>query len=295
MLTRQAVGQRMVVPVPVPVLALLQQSRLPKGATRWGRASPRSMRARVHTRGGPLAGDLLLSDVSVCGKDMATKSDEIRKSGLPAHVYDYLLAHNRDDDLLRRLREETKSTGRAMMQSAPEQGQFLAMLAKLMGARRCLEIGCFTGYSSLSVARVLPSDGLLVTLDVSDEWTSIAKKFWREAGVEGIVDLRLGPATESLQKMVDAGEAGTFDFAFIDADKTGYAAYVEMCHTLLRTGGLLVIDNTLWDGRVTDPEAREREESTAALHKLNEALLVDERWDLSFLGIADGVTLLLKR
>jgi caffeoyl-CoA O-methyltransferase len=179
------------------------------------------------------------------------------------------------------------------MQISPEQGQFMALLARLTGARRCLEVGVFTGYSSLVTALALPVDGSIVACDVSEEWTAVARRYWREAGVAHKIELRLAPATETLDELLAQGQAGTFDFAFIDADKTNYLAYYERTLSLLRTGGLVLVDNTLWSGRVADPEVADAD--TVSLRHFNEVLHRDERVDLSLLPLGDGLTLARKR
>jgi len=179
------------------------------------------------------------------------------------------------------------------MQISPEQGQFMRFLAKLIGAKRCLEVGVFTGYSSLSVALALPENGQIIACDISEEWTAIARRYWKKAGVASKIDLRLAPATTTLQKLLSQGEANRFDFAFIDANKTDYDTYYERCLELLRPGGLLLIDNTLWDGKVCDLAIED--EDTLAIRALNKKLLSDERIDLCLLPISDGVTLARKR
>jgi predicted O-methyltransferase YrrM len=179
------------------------------------------------------------------------------------------------------------------MQISPEQGQFMFLLLRLIGATRCLEIGVFTGYSSLVTALALPEDGRIVACDVSEEWTAVARRYWREAGVEPKIDLRIAPALETLDRLVEAGETGRFDFAFIDADKESYLSYYERVLQLLRPGGLLAVDNVLWSGRVADPEVSDAD--TAALRHFNESLHRDERIDLSLVPIGDGLTLARKR
>ncbi|MBS0432596.1 MAG: class I SAM-dependent methyltransferase [Proteobacteria bacterium] len=208
-------------------------------------------------------------------------------------VYDYLLAHSlREHPEQAALREATRTHPRARMQISPEQGQLMALLVKLIGARRCIEIGVFTGYSALSVALALPDDGRILACDVSDEYTSIGKPYWQRAGVAHKIDLRLAPAVETLDARLQAGEAGTYDFAFIDADKTGYDAYYERCLQLLRAGGLVAIDNVLWSGDVARPS---EDEDTRALQALNDKLHRDGRIDLSMLPVGDGLTLARKR
>ena len=217
-----------------------------------------------------------------------------RSISLTDSLYQYLLDVSlREPSLLLRLREETAADPLARMQISPEQGQFMALLAKLTGARRCLEVGVFTGYSSLCVATALPDAGRIVACDVSEHWTSIARRYWAEAGVAHKIDLRLAPALETLDSLVAAGEAASYDFAFIDADKTNYVGYYERALVLLRPGGLVVADNTLWSGRVADPEVAD--EDTVALRHFNEHLHRDARVDLSLVPIGDGLTLARKR
>jgi predicted O-methyltransferase YrrM len=217
-----------------------------------------------------------------------------RSISLTDSLYDYLLSVSlREPDLLRRLREETAADPAARMQISPEQGQFMALLARLMGARRCLEIGVFTGYSSLALALALPDDGRIVACDVSERWTAVARRYWDAAGVARKIELRLATAMETLERLLGSGAAGTFDFAFIDADKENYVGYYERVLELLRPGGLIVVDNTLWSGRVADPENAEA--GTVALRHFNEHLHRDERVDLSLVPVGDGLTLALKR
>ncbi len=197
---------------------------------------------------------------------------------------------SREPDVLARLREETAALPQRNMQIAPEQGAFLALLVELIGARRCIEVGTFTGYSSTAVALALPGDGRLVCCDVSEEWTAVAKRYWQDAGVADKVELRLGHAAETLDQLLVDGE-GAYDLAFVDADKTGYDGYYERLLRLLRPGGLMVLDNTLRQGRVLDPD----DEDTRAIHALNEKLSSDDRITLCLLPVADGVTLALRR
>ena len=199
----------------------------------------------------------------------------------------------REPEILARLREETAAIPQHGMQIAPEEGAFLAMLVELTGARRCIEIGTFTGYSSMAVALTLPEDGQLVCCDVSEEWTSLARKYWGEAGVAGKIDLRIAPATETLDQLLADGEEGAYDFAFIDADKTGYDGYYERLLRLVRPGGLIAIDNTLWGGTVLDQDTED--EDTRAIQALNTKLAGDERITLCLLPVADGVTLARRR
>ena len=209
-------------------------------------------------------------------------------------LYDYLLAvSSREPEVLRRLREETARLPNAGMQIGPEQGQFMALLVQLLGARRTLELGVFTGYSSLAVALALPPDGRVVACDVSEEWTAIARRYWAEAGVARKIELRLGPALATLDALLADGQAGSFDFAFIDADKGNYDHYYERALRLVRPGGLIAIDNVLSGGRVADPAAQG--ESVAAIRALNAKLHHDERIALSLVPIGDGLTLALRR
>lgn len=209
-------------------------------------------------------------------------------------LYEYLLGVSlRESDVLRRLREETGRMPQANMQIAPEQGQFMALLVKMLGAKLCIEVGTFTGYSSLCVALALPADGRIVACDVSREFTDIARRYWRDAGVEEKIDLRIGPATETLAAMVQDGNKSVADFAFIDADKAAYRDYYELCLELLRPGGVIAIDNTLWGGAVADPNDNEKQ--TQALRELNRFLHNDERVDLSLVPIGDGLTLARKK
>jgi predicted O-methyltransferase YrrM len=208
-------------------------------------------------------------------------------------IYDYILQFGfRDDPLLKELREETAKLPNSMMQIAPEQGQFMALLAQLMGARKAIEIGTFTGYSSLSVARALPAEGRLICCDISKEYTDIARRYWVKAGLADRIDLRLGPALDTLESL-RRSEAGTFDLAFIDADKTNYPKYYEAALDLLRPGGALLIDNVLWSGDVADPQATDAE--TVILRELNRTIAADTRVDFCLLPIADGLTIARKR
>jgi predicted O-methyltransferase YrrM len=208
-------------------------------------------------------------------------------------LYGYLIDHSvREHPEQRALRDATAAHPHAGMQISPEQGQFMALLVKLIGARRAIEIGVFTGYSALTVALALPEDGRLLACDVSDEYTRVGRPFWQRAGVARKVELVLAPARDTLDARLAAGEAGQYDFAFIDADKTGYDAYYERCLRLLRAGGLIAIDNTLWSGKVVQSSV---DPDTIALQKLNAKLREDERIDLSMLPIGDGLTLARKR
>jgi predicted O-methyltransferase YrrM len=209
-------------------------------------------------------------------------------------LYDYLLENSlRESDLLRRLREETARLPGAGMQISPEQGQFMALLVRLMGARRCLEIGTFTGYSALAVAEALPADGRLVACDLNAETTAVARRYWQEAGVAGRIDLRLAPALETLDALLAEGAAGSFDFAFIDADKANYDGYYERALKLLRNGGLIAVDNVLWGGAVINPE--DSDPDTLAIRALNAKIKSDQRVSCSLLPLGDGLMLALKR
>jgi len=199
----------------------------------------------------------------------------------------------REPEILKALRDETAKLENAQMQISPEQGQFMSLLVKMLGAKNTIEVGTFTGYSALVTALALPDDGKVVACDVSEEWTSIGRRYWKKAGVSDKINLRIAPAAETLQKMVDDGEEEKYDFAFIDADKTGYDAYYELCLKLVRPSGLLAFDNVLRSGRVLEKE--DPDASTAAIQALNEKIYQDERIDLSMVPISDGLTLALKR
>jgi predicted O-methyltransferase YrrM len=193
----------------------------------------------------------------------------------------------------RRLRAETALLPRARMQISPDQGALLALLVRLAGARRALEVGTFTGYSALAVAAALPAGGKLITCDVSEEWTAIARRYWDEAGLSGRIELRLGPAVDTLAELLRRDDAGSFDFAFIDADKPSYDAYYEACLGLVRPGGLIVLDNMLWGGAVADPS--DNDEKTAAIRALNRKIRQDERVEACLLTVGDGVLLARKK
>ncbi|MNR80430.1 putative O-methyltransferase [compost metagenome] len=209
-------------------------------------------------------------------------------------IYDYLTTHAlRENDAQKRLRMETAKLPMARMQISPEQGQFMSLLVRLMGAKKTLEVGVFTGYSSLCIALALPEGGKHVACDVSEEWTSIGRRFWQEAGVASKIDLHLAPALPTLDALLANGEAGTFDFAFIDADKLGYDAYYECALKLVRPGGLIAIDNVLWGGSVAD--LSDQDADTRAIRELNDKIHQDPRVEMSLLPIGDGVTLALKR
>ncbi len=217
-----------------------------------------------------------------------------RTLAIDDRLYAYLLQHSlREAPLLKRLRDETTRMPDGMMQIAPEQGQFMALLVELVGARRALEIGTFTGYSSVCVARAMGPAGRLVCCDISEHYTAVARRYWAEAGVADRIELKLGPALSTLDGMLAAGAAGQYDFAFIDADKTNYDGYYERVLKLLRAGGLVAIDNMLWNGAVADP--KDQEPDTLAIRRLNEKLHADERVTASLVPIGDGLLLARKR
>jgi predicted O-methyltransferase YrrM len=199
----------------------------------------------------------------------------------------------KETPLQKRLRAETAKLPMAGMQIGPDQGALLAWLVRLIGARRTIEIGTFTGYSALAVAQALPRDGKVIACDISEEWTSIARRYWQEAGLAERIELRLGPAVETLKGLLAAGGAGSFDFAFIDADKSGYDAYYELCLQLVRPNGLLAIDNVLWSGAVVNDKKRDAD--TDALRALNLKIRDDARVDSALLTVGDGLTLARKR
>lgn len=208
-------------------------------------------------------------------------------------LYQYVLAHSlREHPAQAALRAATRDHPHAQMQISPEQGQFMAMLVQLTGARRTIEVGVFTGYSALTVALALPADGKLLACDINDDYTRVGQPYWEQAGVAHKIDLRLAPARETLDACLAAGQAGQYDFAFIDADKPSYDAYYERCLQLVRVGGLIAIDNTLWGGKVAAPATTPE---TAALQELNAKLHGDQRIDLSLLPLGDGLTLARKR
>ena len=218
----------------------------------------------------------------------------VRTTGLPDDVYQYILKVSvRELPVLARLREATAPRPEAEMQISPEQGQFMALLAKLLGARRCIEVGTYTGYSALAVAMALPEDGKLIACDVSDEFTRIGRPFWKQAGVESKIDLRLQPALTTLDELLKEGQQDTFDFAFVDADKPNYIRYYEKLLQLVRPGGLICADNTL--GLSGAPIIRQDNVHAKAMRDFNEHVHHDERVDLSMTPIGEGLTLLRRR
>jgi predicted O-methyltransferase YrrM len=213
---------------------------------------------------------------------------------MPRRMHAYVLANAvRETRLQRELRALTQRMPRADMQIAAEQAPLLQLLVRVLGARRCIEIGTFTGYSALAVALALPASGRIVCCDTNAEWTAIARRYWKKAGVEKKIDLRLGPALATLDALLARGGAGKYDFAFIDADKSNYALYYERCMKLVRRGGMIAADNTLWYGRVADP--RDREPDTPFIRAFNRKLLRDRRVDMALVPIGDGLTLARKR
>ncbi len=217
-----------------------------------------------------------------------------KNTGLESNIASYIQSISlREPEILRQLREETAKLPMGRMQISPEQGQLMALLAQLMGAKKTLEIGVFTGYSALAVALALPSEGKVIACDISDQYVAIAQEFWQKAGVDHKIDLRIAPALDTLDQLIAAEEIGTFDFVFIDADKRNYENYYERSLTLVRPGGLILIDNVLWSGQVAAPT--DQDKRTQAIREFNEKLYHDDRISLSVLAIADGLTLALKR
>ncbi len=209
-------------------------------------------------------------------------------------VYDYLISASvQESEVLIRLREETAKEPLANMQIAPEQGQFMALLVELLDVRRAIEIGTFTGYSALRIAMSMPEDGYLICCDNSRAWSAVARRYFAEAGLADRIDLRVAAALDTLNDLLKQGQAGTFDFAFIDADKENYENYYERCLKLMRPGGLIAVDNTLWGGSVADPDNQEPD--TLAIRRFNEKLYKDDRISLSLVPIGDGLTLARKR
>jgi len=225
------------------------------------------------------------------------------KLDLVDNMYEYVLASSlRESDVLSRLRLETDKDSSAIMQIPPEQGQLMALLVKLLGAKRTIEIGVYTGYSALCVAQAMPVDSYTVACDVSEEWTNIAKKYWKEADVDKKIDLRLAPAFETLELLIDGGQSESYDFVFIDADKDNYDNYYELSLKLLKRGGLMAIDNVLLFGSVIDSDLldiklRDKlpESSIQSVRDLNIKIKHDNRVDISMLQMADGITLVRKK
>ena len=217
-----------------------------------------------------------------------------RTLAISESIYQYLCDHSlREDPILKELRDHTYDMEERAMQIAPEQGQFMQMLIKLIGAKNTIEVGVFTGYSSLAIALALPEDGRIVACDVNPQYTSVAEKFWVSAGVREKIDLRIGPARDTLSELISDGLTGTFDFAFIDADKINYDHYYELCLQLIRPGGLITVDNVLWGGAVSDDTINDVD--TNSIRALNDKLHQDERIDLSLVPVGDGLTLAMKR
>ncbi|MCP5161462.1 MAG: class I SAM-dependent methyltransferase [Hahellaceae bacterium] len=209
-------------------------------------------------------------------------------------LYQYLCDHSlREPELLASLREETARDPMARMQIAPEQGQFIALLIKMLGVRNAIEVGTFTGYSALCMALAMPRDGRLVCCDISESWTQVARRYWQTAGVDHKIQLHIAHAQATLERLLKTEGARTFDFAFIDADKENYDSYYELCLRLLRPGGVIMLDNMLWGGRVADVATQDAD--TRALRALNNKLKDDVRVDISLLPVADGITLVRKR
>jgi predicted O-methyltransferase YrrM len=219
---------------------------------------------------------------------VSTRTTQVTES-----VYEYLLGLVREPELLRRLREETARLPMSRMQIAPEQGQFMTLLVELMSARRYLELGVFTGYSTLSVGLALPSDGLIVACDLNEEWTGVARRYFEEAGIRHKLDLRLAPAHATLDALLESGADESFDLCFIDADKENYVSYYEKCLRLVRHGGLIAVDNALWGGAVAS--AAEDDEETASIRELNKLVAADDRVTQSLVPIGDGLLLARRR
>ena len=214
--------------------------------------------------------------------------------GLDSQLYEYLLSVSlQEAEILTKLRAETAQHPMNVMQISPDQGQLIGLLIQLLGAKKTLDVGVFTGYSSLVVALALPADGKIIACDIDINYTAIARRYWQEAGVADKIDLRIAPALETLDQLIEKGQAGSFDFAFIDADKRNYSNYYERALTLLRPGGLVAIDNVLWSGRVADLEDTDKQ--TIAIREFNQKLHQDKRVKISMIPVADGLTLALKQ
>ncbi len=209
-------------------------------------------------------------------------------------IYDYLVNHSvREDDILKELRQETAKLSSSLMQITPVQGQFMGLLAEILGAKKALEIGVFTGYSGICVARALPENGQLIACDINEEWTELAQMYWQKAGVRDKIELRLAPALDTLDTLIADGQNDSVDFAFIDADKQNQGHYYEKVLTLLRPGGVVIVDNVLWDGKVAAKEITNP--STLAIHQLNQRIFADERVSMSMLPLGDGIIVARKR
>ena len=213
---------------------------------------------------------------------------------LTSDLHDYLVRVSvRESDFLKQLRIETEQLPESVMQISPEQGQFMGFLVRLMGVQRAIEVGVFTGYSSICLATALPEEGKLTACDVNEEWTKTAIRYWGKAGVADKIELVLGPAEITLSQLIETGCSGSYDFAFVDADKENYGVYYELVMELIRPGGLILFDNTLWSGKVIDESVTDSD--TLAIRSLNQQLIRDDRVDLSMLPIGDGLTLVHKR
>ena len=217
-----------------------------------------------------------------------------RTINLDDNVYDYLLDISlRDTPVQKALRDETDNLEWARMQISPDQAQFMALLVRLINARKAIEVGTFTGYSALSVAQAMPDDGVVVACDISEEWTSIGRRFWQQAGVAHKIELHVAPAAETLSSLIEDGQSGTYDFAFIDADKVNQLTYYELCMQLIHPGGLIAVDNVLWGGDVADPA--NHNEDTEAIRTFNQFIYQDAHVDISLVPIGDGLTLARKK
>jgi predicted O-methyltransferase YrrM len=225
---------------------------------------------------------------------MASSQPSINDLTISGPLWEYMRNVTlREPEILRRLREETALLPNSNLQISAEQGQFMALLMHLIGARRTIEIGVYTGYSALAVAQALPDDGRIIACDINEEWTAVARRYWREAGMDRKIDLRIGQALTTLDDLIASGQGNRFDFVFIDADKTNYANYYERALVLLRPGGLIAVDNVLWYGRVID--ASFDDPDTRAIRAFNAQLKEDDRVWLSMLPVRDGLTLVCKK